>query len=95
MWLTVWKVFVVVAALALYASLWVPGADRYFGWERTRINAGWVSRLGFTLIFGAAALLVTVGPPAGSYRAAYLAVIIVGFVIAVFGFINDWLRDNA
>jgi hypothetical protein len=95
MWFTLWKIFVVLFALILYASLWIPSSRRYFVWKRTAITLGWVSRLGFTMIFGSFAIMVTVGPPMESYKTGYGSIVILGFVLAMLGFVSDWLRDNA
>jgi hypothetical protein len=88
-------VFVTLVSLFLYASLWAPSLGRYFYWGRSDIRLGWVTRLGFTIIFGSFALMLTVGPPGEGYAKYYGAAFVLGFVLVLFGGYADWLRDRA
>jgi hypothetical protein len=93
-----WVLFTVVAtaiALFLYASLWVPRLGSHFHWKQTDIHLGFVSRVGFMLVFGVPALVGIVGMPAEKYRRIYAGFMILGFVLAALGAVNDWLRERA
>ena len=89
----------IAVSLLLYASLWAPGIARVLYWGQKGRPAvrplGFVSRLGFTVMLGALTLMLVVGASSVRLRGIYLGIMLLGFLLAMLGFVNDWLRDKA